>query len=336
MKNSETAEAPPMGDISEEPVLSGNGEVITEFAYISDDLVRLPESAFSEVWADVVAGRESSLKPSFPITDVVYFGAAVDRYGTIVDIPARRKLPAFDGKVHVSIICESAGLTHFLLEPESRARAKFFSELLELAHGYDGLNIDLESVPVQDAGNFLSLLRELKAALGSKVFSVCVPGRTSENQTYNYKQIASIVDKVFVMAYDEHWATSKPGPVASMNWCKSVASYALKTIGEDKLVMGIPFYGRSWADKSTARALVASTTAQLLEENEIMAIERENGIPKFSYDVNVTVTVYFEDAYSISTRMEMYREMQIDKVGFWRIGQEDPRVWDFIKLTPEH
>ena len=234
--------------------------------------------------------------------------------------------------MHVSIICESAGLTHFILEPESRARAKFFKELLELAQGYDGLNIDLESVPVQDAGNFLSLLRELKAALGNKVLSVCVPGRTGPNLTYNYEQIGASTDKVFVMAYDEHWSTSKPGPVASMNWCKSVAAYALKTIGHDKLIMGIPFYGRSWADKSTARALIASTTAQLLEENEIRAIERENGVPKFSYDVNVTVTVYFEDAYSISTRMEMYRGMDINKVGFWRIGQEDPRVWDFIKL----
>jgi spore germination protein YaaH len=321
------------------PETAGIDEDPTEPVSISEYLVRLPESEFREVWGYVLARNEKSLKPGYPVSDIVYFGAEVDQYGSVVNIPNRKNLPHTDSadnansRVHISIVCGSAGLTHFLLEPESKARLGLVKALIAMTRDYDGLNIDFENVPLQDADHFLSLLRELKDALGEKVLSVCVPARDTESKTYNYKNIAGIADRVFVMAYDEHWAGSAPGPVASMGWCRSVASYALKTIGAKKLVMGIPFYGRSWADTSTARALTMSTTDTIMKDRGIGTVQRENGIPKFTYEVNVGVTVYFEDAYSLATRMDMYRNLGVDKIGFWRIGQEDTAVWDYIKIS---
>jgi spore germination protein YaaH len=308
-------------------------ESFDRFDFVADDLASLPESEFAEVWGYVLVRNEKSLKPGYPVSDVVYFGAEVDQYGTIVNIPNRKNLPHTNARVHVSIVCASGGLTHFLLEPESRARSSFLKALLAMARDYDGLNIDLEQVPLQDAAHFLSLLRELKTALNGKTLSVCVPARETESRTYNYNNIAQIADKVFVMAYDEHWSGSSPGPVASMKWCQNVAAYALKTIGATKLVMGIPFYGRSWANTATARALIASTTDSIIKNQNVERIDRENGIPTFAYNVNVKVTVYFEDAYSVATRMAMYRNLGINKIGFWRIGQEDTAVWDYLRIT---
>ncbi|MDR0638126.1 MAG: glycoside hydrolase [Spirochaetaceae bacterium] len=303
-----------------------------EFTFDLDNLVRLPESTFTEVWTYVIAGSEKYLKASYPITDIVYFGAEVDAYGSIVAIPRRKNLPRNNARIHVSITCGSSGLTHFLLEPESKARAAFFNALITMAGEYDGLNIDLENIPLQDADNFLSLLRQLKETLGEKMLSVCVPARTTESRTYNYKNISKIADRVFVMAYDEHWSGSSPGSIASLRWCRNVAAYALKTIGAQKLVMGIPFYGRSWANKTTARALIASTTDNIMKDNSITEVERENGVPKFTYTTNVKVTVYFEDAYSLAVRMDMYQTSGVDKIGFWRLGQEDTAVWNYVGI----
>jgi spore germination protein YaaH len=332
----ETAPSPEIETVAEE------NEIIPEiiedefagFDFISDDLAQLPESEFTEVWGYVLARNEKSLKTNYPVSDIVYFSAEVDQYGTIVNIPNRKNLPRTGARVHVSIVCASGGLTHFLLEPESRARLNFFTALVAMARDYDGLNIDLENVPLQDANNFLSLLQELKNTLGEKMLSVCVPARDTESRTYNYKNIAKIADKVFVMAYDEHWSGSTPGSIASMRWCKNVAAYALKTIGAEKLVMGLPFYGRSWSNTLTARALIAPTTNTIMKNYSIDRVERENGIPKFTYNVDVKVTVYFEDVYSLATRMDMYRNMGVNNIGFWRIGQEDTAVWNYIKINP--
>ncbi|MDR0540526.1 MAG: glycoside hydrolase [Spirochaetaceae bacterium] len=311
----------------------GGNAVTMEPVSIPSNLERLPESRFQEVWAYVVAGAENALKANYPISDIVYFGAEVDRYGHIVDIPPRKKLAKYKGRVHVSIACNSAGLTHFILEPDSKARKIFINELFNMASDYDGLNIDMESLPLKDAGNFISLLVELRKGLGGKMLSVCVPARTKENQTYNYERIAAVCDKIFVMAYDEHWSGGAPGPVASMNWCKEVAKYAIETISKEKLIMGLPFYGRGWGDKSTSRGLIHSTTERIRKENGIKEVERENGIPKFQYEVVVKVTVYFEDDYSLATRMKMYEDMGIKYIGFWRLGQESTSVWNLIGLN---
>jgi len=70
----------------------------------------------------------------------------------------------------------------------------------------------------------------------------------------------------------------------------------------------------------------------LINEFRVTEIRRENGIPVFDYNVNVSVKVYFEDEYSQSARMEMYKSLNVTAIGFWRLGQETTRVWNIIKL----
>ncbi|MDR2660366.1 MAG: glycoside hydrolase [Spirochaetaceae bacterium] len=312
-----------------EPILED--EEIYEMEDILPD-EELPESSFSEVWAYISSGRESDIKTSYPVSDLVYFAAEIDRYGHLVDIPRRKNITRFNGRVHLAVICNSAGLTHFVIQGGAEARKSLVSEILSAAKDYDGLNIDMEYVPARDEEHFLSFLAEIRAGLGSKIFSVCVPARTRAGGVYNYSSIAAISDRVFVMAYDEHWSGSSPGPVASMNWCKSVAEYGLHAIGPEKLVMGLPFYGRGWGDKSTSRALIHSTTENLKRDYEVKEVRRVNGIPMFTYEVTVSVTVFYEDEYSLAARMRLYRNQGVQNIGFWRLGQETPKIWRLIKL----
>jgi spore germination protein YaaH len=97
--------------------------------------------------------------------------------------------------------------------------------------------------------------------------------------------------------------------------------------------MGIPFYGRAWGNTSTSRALVNATTEKIKEDHGVENIKRINGIPTFTYDVTVKVTVYYEDEYSLATRIEMYQKQGVEAIGFWRLGQETTRVWSLLTLT---
>jgi len=294
----------------------------------------LPVSSFGEIWGYVVVGREAGLVNNLPLSDIGYFSAEIDTYGKLTDVPKRRNLK-FPGRVHLVVVCNSRSLTHFTLNPESKQRKELIDDLITATKDFDGLQIDYENIPGRDADNFISFLKELRKGLPSnKLFTIALPARikkVSEDQ-YDYEKIKPYVDRIFIMAYDEHWSSSKPGSVASMKWCKQVAEYSLNVIGKEKLIMGLPFYGRAWGDYTPSRALIYTTTEKIIDEHSVKEIRRENGIPVFEYNRNVSIIVYYEDAYSICARMEMYKAMGIASIGFWRLGQETPDVWDYIKL----
>jgi spore germination protein YaaH len=296
-----------------------------------------PVSTFREIWAYLVAGREQALNLNYPITDLVYFGAEVDSYGKLVDIPNFRNISSFRGRKHFVAACNSRSLTHFVLMEGSNERKALVSDLLEAARQYDGLQIDFEYVPARDGGAFLSFLGELRSGLGGRMLSIALPARTRtlNEDVYDYSRIKPLVDRILVMAYDEHWSTSEPGPVASMGWCQRVARYSLETVGTEKLIMGLPFYGRSWGNMNPNRALVYSTTEEILREQKTAEIQREDGIPYFKYTMPVSVTLYYEDIYSLSARLEMYKKMGVSQTGFWRLGYESRAFWAYIGLeTP--
>jgi hypothetical protein len=294
----------------------------------------LPVSAFGEVWAYVVAGREQALTGGLPVSDIGYFGAEIDSYGALTDVPDRRKLPAFTGRVHLVVACNSRPLTHFILVPGSAERNALIAGLVSASRDFDGLQIDFELVPLNDGSVFISFLEELRARLGNKKFTIAMKAsyKNTGDILHDYGQVAPLVDRILVMAYDEHWAASKPGPVASLAWCKRVAEYALGITGREKLIMGIPFYGRAWGSPNPSRALIYSAVESLINENQITGIRRESGIPVFDYDVPVSVKVYYEDDYSLAARMDMYKSLGVASIGFWRLGQETPAVWDLIRL----
>lgn len=291
---------------------------------------------FAESWGYVSAGREDEYDSSLPITDVCYFSAEINCYGELTSVPVRSKLKTGKARCHLVIVCDSRSLTHFVINPEYGVRKNLLKAIVKAAAPYDGVQIDFELVPARDRKHFLTFIADLRYMLGqAKWFSVCVPARFKKltDDIYPYAEIASYCDRVFVMAYDEHWSTSAPGPIASVDWCKKVVEYARKTIPEKKLVMGIPFYGRFWAAQATEGAYYFSRLNRMMVANGVEEITYENDIPKVQYTTQVDVTGYFNDAWSDVALMRMYQAAGVKKIGFWRVGQEDPEFWNWLKIN---
>jgi spore germination protein YaaH len=294
----------------------------------------LPVTAFDEVWAYLVRDREAALTEGLPISDLGYFGAEVDSYGKLTNVPNPGNIPPFGGRVHLVVKCDSYSLTHFVLKNDSPERRELIADLVKETRNFDGLQIDFENIPSRDREQFFSFLAELRARLGDTFFSVALRARTRalDNDVHDYRRISPLVDRILVMAYDEHWGGSEPGPVASMEWCRNVAAYALSVIGRGKLIMGLPFYGRAWIDPSPAAAYTYPQIESLLRKNQVQEIRREDEIPSFEYETPVTVKGYYEDAVSLGARLRMYNDMKVRAVGFWRLGQENTAVWDLLRL----
>ena len=113
----------------------------------------------------------------------------------------------------------SPELVHQVLNnPTARTNLVNNISYLVTSRGYGGVNIDFERVLAEDRDlftGFLSQLRDRLQPLGYTL-TIAVPAKTSEDIPwligYDYGGIGSVVDFMFVMAYDFHHAGSEPGP----------------------------------------------------------------------------------------------------------------------------
>jgi spore germination protein len=291
---------------------------------------------FAEVWAYVMDGEEKYLDAAYPISDLCYFGAGLSSRGKLAGVPDRSRLGRYPGRVHL-VVSEigNYALTHFCLDPGYPLRSALIDDIAQAAKSFDGVQLDFEAVGSEDYDRFFDFSFLLKQKLGGKALSVALPARVSEKSDYfGYERMAKVADRIVVMAYDEHWSSSAPGPVASLEWCSRVSDYARSKVPSEKLVMGNPFYGRAWADKSLSRAYKYSGLSALISEKKIEKVEREGAVPYFEYSETVTVRAYFDDAASMLARLGMYGSASIANVAFWRLGQEDTAIWKSISVAP--
>ncbi len=290
---------------------------------------------FHEVWGYVMQDREYEFNNTMPITDLCYFSADIDCYGEIEKIPNASRIKNYKGRKHLVVTCESRSLTHFVLDPQFGVSKKIVETLGKASSSYDGIQIDFELIPKRDGENFRKFISDLRKRIGQeKWLTIALPARvkTLENDVFDYTKIEPLVDRIIIMAYDEHWSTSKPGAVASMEWCERIADYAKTVLPKKKLVMGIPFYGRTWQDENYGKAWYFSGINRILGENNMHTVEREDSVPYFTFTKQIKVTGYFDDTFSLVARLRLYADKDIDRIAFWRIGQEDPSFWTWLKI----
>jgi spore germination protein YaaH len=290
---------------------------------------------FREVWGYLMKSEEKNLRGTEPFTDICYFSAAFDNKGNLVgDITP--PVLAINGEIPFRMHLVVSELTnyartHYVLHPKFSARKTLIRNIVQASRLYDGIQIDFESVPAKDARHFYAFLKDLKKRLPQKTLSVAVLARRSKSDdAYDYAAISRVADRLIIMAYDQHYSTSKPGPVASKSWAEAVARYAISAVPRHKLIMGLPLYGRTWQEKRFDRALRFSHLEELIEHFKITPTEDEENGLRFEFEAPVRVIGYYESIYSIMAKLRLYASLGITTVSFWRVGQEDKTLWERI------
>lgn len=222
-------------------------------------------------------------------------------------------------------------------------------------HHLDGIHVDIENVSEayrQAYTDFVRLLREKLPA--DREVSVAVAANpngwsTGWHGSYDYAGLAESADHLLLMAYDEHYQGGPSGSVAGLPFVEQSILYALEQIPAEKIVLGVPFFGRIWSEDGSVAGL--GVTCQRAESlvarySTFQTFDRSSRSPKAELTITdadrVTVggqtlpsgryTLWYENSASLKEKLALVDKYGLKGAGSWALGQETKDVWDYFSL----
>jgi spore germination protein YaaH len=212
---------------------------------------------------------------------------------------------------------------------------------LAVSKGYDGIDIDYESLSEEDRDAYSTFIGQLATALHAKGKKLTVPvyaktsepGNSSGARAQDWAAIGRAADQVRVMIYDYHWATSQPGPIAPIDWADEVAAYAVSQIPKRKIVLGFGLYGYDWVGERGVDLMWQEVDRIARQHGATVDLDEASQSPWFRYTASngSRHTVWFENATSTRPKLDIVNRYQVAGVHFWRLGGEDPKTWQVVK-----
>lgn len=229
-------------------------------------------------------------------------------------------------------------------------------------YNLDGVNVDLENLESKDKNALTEFMRLLREALpADKTVSIAVapnPKRltTTWVAAYDYKALAEYVDYMVVMTYDEHCYGGAEGPVAGINFVEESIKVMLESVSRDKIVMGIPLYGRFWqeGEATGGEAIVIANVPRIIKKYRL--------VPKYNLEeqtpfVQLEVyqdekgpyvngrelgpgiyNIWYENENSIKAKLDIVNKYNLLGAGLWALDNEDADFWtyynDALNATP--
>ncbi len=142
------------------------------------------------------------------------------------------------------------------------------------------------------------------------------------------------------MNWGWHWETSKPGAPDDLELCTKVADYVASMPNRQRFVLGTHLYGMDWPNGGGP-----ANPATALEHADVLALIGRHGVAPvldpvadawtFTYadSSGVPHEAWYPTAATIARRIALARDRGL-AVGFWRLGREDPAIWNDPQLAP--
>ena len=234
---------------------------------------------------------------------------------------------------------ESVAVNTAELMSSTSTREKLIESLMDDAqeYGFDGINLDFESLRSEAGPHYVQFIRELSVACrkAGLVLSVDNYVPSAYTQFYNRKEQGIVADYVIIMGYDEHYAGGEAGPVSSISFVENGIADTLKQVPKEKVINAIPFYTRLWTTEG------GSQTSQVfdMEEEEIWISENHLD-PEWKEELglyyaerqgeNGLEQLWMEEERSIGEKMDLVRQYGLAGVACWKLGFEKPEIWEII------
>lgn len=234
-------------------------------------------------------------------------------------------------------------------------RKKMANQLIAAAIQYnlDGINLDFEALPQEAGDAYVQFIRELslKCENNGIILSVDNYVPMEYNRFYNRREQANFADYIIIMGYDEHYAGSDEGSVASIGFVEEGIANTLQEVPAEQLILGAPFFTRVWAEKpkeatddveAAAEGYVPyELSSHAVSMGEAWNMALVNGIePAWSEEDGqyyaeyikdgITYKIWLEDQRSMELKLQAAKDNGLAGISFWKLGLEDAGMWDTV------
>ena len=228
------------------------------------------------------------------------------------------------------------------LMSSTSTRRKLIENLMKEAdtYGFDGFNLDFESLKAEAGPHYVQFIRELSVSCRQKglVLSVDNYVPSSYSAFYNRREQGIVADYVIIMGYDEHYAGGEAGTVASISYVKDGIGNTLKEVPKEKVINAVPFYTRVWTvneGKTTSKAYGIVDARQWVADNHVeLAWDEGLGLSYGStVNGNGEQYIWMEDEKSMALKIGLVKDFDLAGVACWKLGFESSDIWDIVSTV---
>ena len=228
------------------------------------------------------------------------------------------------------------------LMSSTSTRKKLIANLMQEAetYGFDGFNLDFESLKVEAGPHYVQFIRELSVSCRQKGLVLSVDNYVPSSYTafYNRREQGIVADYVIVMGYDEHYAGGEAGTVSSISYVKDGIENTLKEVPKEKVINAVPFYTRVWTvndGKTTSKAYGIKDAQQWVKDNNVELTWDDSLGQYYGSVVNSSgeQLIWMEENESMKLKIDLIREYDLAGVACWKLGFETPEIWDIVSTV---
>ena len=226
---------------------------------------------------------------------------------------------------------DGRGMAALLHDPAARRTTLDRVEALLIANHADGAFFDFEELPQNAQPDYRRFLAEAHARFARHNWIVAIAA-PADDPDWDLAAYARVTDKLFLMAYDEHYQGGSAGPIASQRWFESVVARAQRLVPPGRLVVAIASYAYDWAKPGSTEALSVDEAWLAAHDSEVLpAFDPPSGDSHFDYDeAGVHHQVWLADAAAVRNEVAALHRMGVRSIALWRLGSEDPSLWNLF------
>jgi peptidoglycan-N-acetylglucosamine deacetylase len=196
--------------------------------------------------------------------------------------------------------------------------------------GYRGVVIDFEGMTPRDLHQLVTVTKAIADSVRARGVLTVIAVPSGDTAAYPAALLLQSADYLMPILYDQHWSASPPGPIAAPDWVARNLGVRVAEVGAARIVAALPVYGYRWR-RAAETEVISYAEARRLTTMTNIPLSRDHASGTLHALSPEGWEIWVTDRVLLETLVRESRQLGVTTFALWRLGLEDPAVWDLIR-----